>query len=216
MDATPLLDAVAGSSGWLAMLISSFIAGYLWGRQSCPQPQQQQQQQQRQQQESSSSSSTAACQSTRRGKSKSSIPLPRDWEILITDNGKTEAFLRNSCGASTKTAPPRSRTCHHPINNRKTSFVSPELSILVCVAPLAFQHFFIDSKLPKFHLMFSGRDWSHTTKIPLMFSGRYWSHIQDFQDFIRLIFIMFRPGLSHKLQSLGNPFFTYIKSFFND
>ena len=36
-----------------------------------------------------------------------------------------------------------------------------------------------------------------------MFSGRYWSHIEDFQDFVRRIFIMFRRPSFAKLSKGG-------------
>ena len=51
--------------------------------------------------------------------------------------------------------------------------------------------FFIDPKLPEFHFMFCSGYWQHLRKMPSMFSGRVWSHIQDFQDAMRRIFIIF-------------------------
>ena len=68
------------------------------------------------------------------------------------------------------------------------------------------------SKHPKFHFMFSGRYWYHTTKIPFMFFGGYLSHIQDFQDLFERTFIIYRCPSFPQFPNLKNNNFEICKN----
>ena len=61
---------------------------------------------------------------------------------------------------------------------------------------------------------FARRDESHISKILLMFSARHWSHVQDFQEFIRRIFIICRwrwfPTKSKMIFKISSGIKTYL------